>query len=131
MSEKIKKLTNPFDKSIPGYTKLSGWPKEPAFPEQIKGICLYRDGGTVGVTIKGKNGKDIEFFFDRELGRLCYGKHHTHSDAAFIEVGTEFEKEVFSYLEAARKKLNTHIFCVSDIKMFNECFQKAKVYSGV
>lgn len=123
-------MNDPFDKSIPGYTELSKWPKSPGFPETITGIWLYRDGGTVGVTITGKNGKDIDFFFDRVLGRLCYGEHDTKSDAAYIKVGSKLEKEVYSYLEEARKKLNIHVFQVSDIKLFNECFQKAKVYSG-
>ncbi len=128
---KRKNIADPFDKSVPGYTEVYGWPKEPGFPEEIRGIWLYRDGGTVGVTIKGKNGKDLEFFFDRALGRLCYGEHHTESDAAFVKKGSEFEKEVYSYLETARKKLTTHVFSVTDIKLFNECFQKAKVYSDV
>ncbi len=128
---KRKNIEDPFDRSVPGYTELSSWPKEPGTPEEILGIWLYRDGGTVGVTIKGKKGKDIEFFFDRVLGRLCYGEHHTEDDAAYIKKGSVFEKEVYEYLESARKKLNTHVFSVSDIKLFNECFQKAKVYSGV
>lgn len=128
---KFEKSIEPFDRSLPGYTELSSWPKEPGIPEEIRGIWLYRDGGTVGVTIKGKKGKDIEFFFDRALSRLCYGEHHTESDAAYIKKGSVFEKEVYTYLETARKKLNTHIFSIEDIKLFNECFQKAKVYSGV
>lgn len=124
-------MNDPYDRSIPGYSELSEWPKKPGYPEQLLCICLYRDGGTVGVTIKGKNGKDIEFFFDRFLGRLCYGEHEAKSDAAYIQNGSKFEKEVYSYLETARKKLNTHMFDISDITLFNECFKKAKVYSGV
>ena len=124
-------MSDPYDRSIPGYTELSEWPKKPGYPEQILGIWLYRDGGTVGVTTKGKNGKDIEFFFDRFLGRLCYGEYETKSDAAYIKKGSIFEKEVYSYMEEARKKLNTHVFSKSDIELFNDCFKKAKVYSGV
>lgn len=128
---KYKNMKDPFDRSIPCYTELSSWPKQPGTPEEIKGIWLYRDGGTVGVTIKGKNGKDIEFFFDRMLGRLCYGEYHLESDAAYIKKGSVFEKEVYEYLETARKKLNIQFFSVYDINLFNDSFQKAKIYSGV
>ncbi|PCJ11806.1 MAG: hypothetical protein COB04_18625 [Gammaproteobacteria bacterium] len=128
---KHKVIPDPTDRSIPGYAELSTWPKLPGSPEEILGIWLYRDGGTVGVTIKGKIGKDIELFFDRVLGRLCYGKYHTDDDAAFIKKGSDFETEVYEYLEIARKKLNTHVFLKSDIKLFNDCFKEAKVYTQV
>jgi hypothetical protein len=128
---KRKNDVDHFDSSVVGFTELSGWPKEPGFPEEIVSIIPYRDGGTVGVVIKGRNGKDIDFFFDRILGRLCYGEYETKSDAAYIKKNSPFEREVYEYFEAAKKRLNTHVFSLSDIETFNECFQKAKVYSGV
>ena len=124
-------MGDPFDRSVSGYTELSVWPEEAGYPEEILGIWLYRDGGTVGITIKGKRDKCIEFFFDRYLGRLCYGEYETKSDAAFIKKGSKLEKEVYSYLENARKKLTSEHFRISDIELFNERFEKAKIYSGV
>ena len=43
-----------YDRLISGYAELSGWPIQPSYPEQILEILVYRDGGTVGVTIKGQ-----------------------------------------------------------------------------
>ena len=123
-------MSDPYDRSIPGYTELSTWPMLPGYPEEILCITVYRDGGTVGVTIKGKTGKDVEFFFDRFLGRLCYGEYETKRNAAYIKCGSVFEKEVFSYLEAARKRLSLVQFQKSDIEIFNEYFKKAQVYAG-
>ncbi len=96
-------------------------------------LSTYRDGGTVGVGIKGKKGNhSIDFFFDRFLGRLCYGKDETKFDAAYIKRGSKFEKEVYSYLQTARKRLNPDKChpAILNIELFDKCFQKAKVYSG-
>ena len=50
---KREKSIDPFDGSVPGYAELSSWPKEPGIPEEIRGIWLYRDGGTkVDPTVK-------------------------------------------------------------------------------
>ena len=119
------------DDSIPDYRELSSWPIPPAFPAQILGIWIYRDGGTVGVTIQGHQGQAIEFFFDRFLGRLCYGLSETETDAAYIKKGSTFEKEIFDYLESARKKLSLADFSTSKIQIFNEYLTRARVYSGV
>ena len=123
-------MSSPFDRSIPGYTELSKWPQQPGYPEKIISICSYRDGGTVGVMIKGENGKGIEFFFERFLGRLCYGAYETKDDAAYIKKGSKFEGEVYLYLEAAGKNLSPSFFQTSDIDTFNQCLKKAKIYSG-
>ena len=129
---KKDKNRNPrLDAEIPGYPEIYHWPKQPVFPEEIIDILIYRDGGTVGVTIKANDGDRIEFFFDRELGRLCFGQHHTDDSAAFVKMGSPFEKELYSYLENARKRLDINTFSVNDIQVFTECFNKAKVYSGV
>ncbi|TCI01069.1 hypothetical protein EZV61_19325 [Corallincola luteus] len=119
-------MTDPFDRSIPGYTELKGWPKPPVYPESISEICLYRDG-TVVVSIQGS----MDFFFEPNLGRLCYGDSHKADNAAFIKKGSHFESELYSYFETARKKLSIEEFSLSDIKLFNKCFKRAKVYSGV
>lgn len=131
MMSRKQTLNKIYDRSIPGYTELSGWPIQPSYPEKILAIIIYRDGGTVGVTIQGKKGQDIEFFFDRFLGRLCYGECEKADDAAYIKKGSQFEKEVYAYLEAARKKLNSHIFSISSISTFNKYFKKAQIYCGV
>lgn len=119
-------MREPVDSSIPGYSELTGWPELPLYPEKITEICLYRDG-TVVVVIHGGLG----FCFEPNLGRLCYGESHRDDNAAFIKKGSPFEAELYSYLEAARKKLSTEEFAKSDIKLFNNCFSRAKVYSGV
>ena len=129
--KKDKNITPRLDAEIPGYPEIYGWPKQPIFPEEIIDILVYRDGGTVGVTIKANGGDRIEFFFDRELGRLCFGQHHTDHSAAFVKVGSPFEKELYSYLDNARKRLDINTFSANDIQVFTECFNKAKVYSGV
>ncbi|MCK5855696.1 MAG: hypothetical protein KAG56_10780 [Sulfurovaceae bacterium] len=124
------KKKEPFDRAIPGYTEVSTWPIQPDFPEEICGIWVYRDGGTVGITIKGKNEKNIEFFFERVLGRLCYGLDEKKDNAAFIKKNSILEKEIYNYLESARKKLNTRMFSKSEIQLFNNCFRKYQVYTG-
>lgn len=126
-----KKTQDPFNRSMPGYTEVSVWPDAPGFPEEIKSILVYRDGGTVGLTIKSQKGKGIDFFFDRVLGCLCYGICETADDAAYIKKGSIFEKQVFEYLEVARKRLSTHVFSKPEIQIFNQCFEKAKIYSDV
>lgn len=118
-----------FDRSIPGFTELLDWPKEPGYPEEISRISLYRDGPVV-VSIKSTTGDDIDFFFEPTLGRLCYGRGHRKADAAFIRKGTIFEKEVYSYFEIARRKLSIRNFSVIEIELFNDCFNTAKVHSG-
>jgi hypothetical protein len=126
-----KNNQDPFDRSIPGYTEVSVWPEAPGFPEEIKGIWVYRDGGTVGLTIKSQKGKGLDFFFDRVLCRLCYGMYETVDDAAYVKKGSIFEQEVFEYLEVARKRLSTHVFSKPEIQIFNQCLEKAKIYSDV
>lgn len=126
-----KNNQDPFDRSIPGYTEISVWPEAPGFPEEIKGIWVYRDGGTVGLTIKSQKGKGIDFFFDRVLCRLCYGMYETVDDAAYVKKSSIFEQEVFEYLEVARKRLSTHVFSKPEIQIFNQCLEKAKIYSDV
>lgn len=124
-------MSSPFDRSITGYAELSEWPYQPGYPERITSISFYRAGGTVGVTIQGKNGKGIEFFFERFLGRLCYGEYETKDHAAYIKKKSSFEKEVYLYFEKARKKLSPSFFQASDIDAFDQCFKKAKRYSGI
>ncbi|MGB1252090.1 MAG: hypothetical protein ACPG8W_15840 [Candidatus Promineifilaceae bacterium] len=124
-------MTDPHDRSIPGYPELSKWPRKPGYPAEILGIWIYRDGGTIGITIKGAGKQDIELFFDRVLGRLCYGLYETKNDAAFIKKHSAFEKDAYAYLEKAGRRLTTKAFSLHQIETFHECFQKAKVYSGV
>ncbi|MFM2477723.1 hypothetical protein [Celerinatantimonas sp. MCCC 1A17872] len=119
-------MSEPFDRSIPGYTELTDWPKPPLYPEKITEICLYRNGAVVVVIHGG-----LSFNFEPSLGRLCYGESHRDENAAFIKKDSPFEAQLYAYLEAARKKLSHEEFSVSDIKLFNNCFSKAKVYSSV
>ena len=83
-----KKASNElYDHSIPGYTELSAWPIQPSYPAKILEILVYRNS-SVGVTIKGKNGKPIDFFFNRFIGHLCYGEDERENNAAYIQKGS-------------------------------------------
>ena len=119
------------DNAMPGYPELSDWPIKPDLPAQIIEILIYRDGGTVGVVLKGNKGKGVDFFFDKFLGRLCFGDYHTATDAAYLKKGSKLEKEAFEYLEFARKKLSTQKFSKSQIQVFNQYFKRAQIYSSV
>ena len=124
-------MTNKINYSIPGYPEISDWPVKPALPAQIIEILIYRDGGTVGVVLEGNKGKGIDLFFDRFLGRLCFGDYHTAADAAYLKKGSKLEKEAFEYLEFARKKLSTQRFSKLEIQVFNQYFKKARIYSSI
>jgi hypothetical protein len=65
------------------------------------------------------------------LRRFCYGMNETVDDAAYVKKGSIFEKEVFEYLEVARKRLSTHVFSKPEIQIFNQCLDKARIYSDI
>jgi hypothetical protein len=94
------------DASVPAYSERYDWPTPPVLTLRIKDFGRYRDGGpqggTVFVDLEDSAGTVFPFFFDRFLGRLCYGtSHHGSDDAAFIRRGSKFESEVFSAIETA------------------------------
>src|SRR6185295_15868038 len=98
------------DSSIPGYAELDDWPREPAPPLHIKDFGRYRDGGPRGgsffVDLEDSYGTLFSFFFDRFLGRLCYGSElNDGDDAAFLKRGSRIEAEAFSLIESSANQL--------------------------
>ena len=96
------------DESIPCFREVSEWPVQPKRPGRIVEFGRYRDGGPRGgtfyVVLAGANGVDAPLFFDRFLGRLCYGASaESGSDAAFLKRGSKIEIEAFELLELASR----------------------------
>lgn len=94
-----------YDTSIPCFAELDDWPITPHQPLIINSFGRYRDGGPQGgtyyVDLKDAVGIYIPFFFDRFLGRLCYGStYETGDDAAFLKPGSKLEREAFALIEA-------------------------------
>ncbi|WP_367344626.1 hypothetical protein [Stenotrophomonas bentonitica] len=91
------------DTSVPGYPELSDWPTAPAPPVHISNSGRLRDsgpqGGTYYVDLVDSRGTLYPFFFDRFLGRLCYGSYESQSDAAFLRRGSRIEEEAVSLIE--------------------------------
>jgi hypothetical protein len=118
-----------FDTSIPGYAELSDWLIPPNYPVRITFFGRFRDGGpqggTYGVELEDAEGNRIPFFFDRFLGRLCYGNtHETGEDAAFIKVGSKFEKEAFALIESLATSSEEY-------KEIMQKLEQAKIYSEI
>jgi Zn-dependent M28 family amino/carboxypeptidase len=93
-----------FDNSIPGYPELLDWPRAPVPPIQIANCGRYRDGGPQGgtyyVDLVDAEGNRFAFFFDRFLGRLCYGSAtESGHDAAFLRRGSRIEQEAIALIE--------------------------------
>src|SRR4051794_16141347 len=94
------------DSSVPGFPELDDWPTPLVRPACIEAFGLYRDGGPQGgtfyVALRDAAGQAFPFFFDRFLGRLCYGRTHDGGDdAAYIRKGSRLESEAFAAIEAA------------------------------
>jgi hypothetical protein len=84
---------------------MDDWPIPPVFPVRVSDCGRYRDGGPQGgtyfVDLMDSAGNVFPFFFDRFLGRLCYGTHDGTDNAAFIRKGSKLESEAFAAIEAA------------------------------
>ena len=85
---------------IPCFRELSDWPTVPALPFRISHFGRYRDGGpqggTYAIDLVDSAGAKFPFFFDRFLGRLCYGGNfECGDDAAFIKKGSKLQMELF------------------------------------
>ena len=91
------------DESVPGFAELSDWPFTPRPPVRIADYGWYRDGGPQGgtfyVDLEDAEGRRIPFFFERFLGRLCYGSaYETGDDAAFLKKGSRVQSEAFAII---------------------------------
>jgi hypothetical protein len=87
------------DTSVPGFPEMDDWPTAPVPPFRLHAFGSYRDPDpwcTAYVELKDSAGNVYRFFFDRFLGRLCYGSSDEGDDAAFIRRGSKFESEAFS-----------------------------------
>lgn len=117
-----------FDTSIAGYAELSNWLIPPSYPVRISFFGGYRDGGPQGgtfcVDLEDAEGNKFTFFFDRFLGRLCYGRSFEKGeDAAFLRVGSKIEKEAFALLEslaAASKEYEEIVKKLERAKIYTE-----------
>jgi len=86
---------------IPGYHELDDWPAPPAAPMRIANFDVVRGGGYV-LDIVDAKGTRFPFFFDRFLGRLCYGSGDEHSDdKAFVTSGSKLSSDVFEICRSA------------------------------
>ena len=107
-----------FNYSVPGQPELGTWPSTPEPPFHIDSCDRYRDGGpqggTLEVVLADGNGFLYPFYFDRFLGRLCYGMYYDE-ESTFIQQGSDFEKEAFAIIEFAaqghdqEKEILTHL----------------------
>lgn len=88
---------------IPGFPEISEWPVEPLLPFRICDFGIYRDPSphcTLYLDLVDSNGLVFNFFFDRFLGRLCFGKiADDDDDAAFIKKGSRIQTDVFDIIE--------------------------------
>ena len=96
----------PLDRSIPGFAEIDEWPVTPTPPLSIEQFDCYRDGGprggTVFVVIADSAQQKYQIFFDRFLGRLCFGAtHHEDDGAAFVKVGSPLESSIIDFLDHA------------------------------
>jgi len=93
------------DTSIPGFRELCDWPTPPARPFRLglHGGMREMVGGsrnTYYVDLIDDRGATYSFFFERFLGRLCFGSRDEESeDAAFLKKGSSLQIEVFQVLE--------------------------------
>ena len=92
----------PMDDSsqIPGFCEMDDWPTPPVRPLSLVFFDAVRGGGHV-LDIADASGTRFPFFFDRFLGRLCYGAKDEHSDdAAFVTSGSKLASDVFDVCES-------------------------------
>jgi hypothetical protein len=92
------------DTFVPGFPEMDDWRTAPEPPFRLHAFGSYRDPDpwcTVYVELKDSAGTVYRFFFDRFLGRLCYGWSDEGDDSAFIRKGSKFESEAFSAIESA------------------------------
>ena len=90
------------DDAIPGFAELSDWPIPPTLPLRIGDHGSYRDPRpycTYYLNLIDSQGAKYCFFFDRFLGRLCYGQSDEDDNAAYLKKGSVLQIEAFSIIE--------------------------------
>ena len=86
---------------VPGFPEISEWPVSPSMPLRIGNFGIYRDPGphcTMYVDLVDSGGAVFTFFFDRFLGRLCFGRIDDDKDAAFLKKGSRIQMDVFAII---------------------------------
>jgi len=86
---------------MPGSPEISEWPVPPSMPLRIGNFGIYRDAGphcTMYVDLVDSDGTVFTFFFDRFLGRLCFGSIDDDQDAAFLKKGSRIQIAVFAII---------------------------------
>lgn len=87
---------------VPGFTEITEWPVSPSTPLRIGDFGIYRDPDphcTMYVDLVDSDGNVFNFFFDRFLGRLCFGKIDDNQDAAFLKKGSRIQTEAFTIIK--------------------------------
>lgn len=87
-----------FNPYPPGYRELDEWPVTPKPPLSLADFGGWRNGGAYFKLIDSA-GHEYDFFFERFLGRLCFGWDEDADDAAFVKVGGALEREVLEILD--------------------------------
>ena len=79
---------------IPGFREISDWPSPPNHPLRIAYFGAVHDREFV-LKFTDADGAGFSFFFDRELGRLCFGSSDEHADdAPFVTAGSTMSTDV-------------------------------------
>jgi hypothetical protein len=119
------------DYSLSGYPEISDWDIPPKPPFNICWIPIFRCGG-IAVTIEDSNKTQYTFFFDKFLGRLCFGAEGEQEEtAAYIKVHSKLEKESFPAIEnAIKNEIKKWSAEYHELSLLKECLEKAKVYAG-
>ena len=87
------------DDPIRALAEVAEWPRAPKGRLQIHAVEKRPDGGardgTVLVVLLDVDVSRINLFFDNFAGRLCIGNGPKDPDAAFVQHGSELERELF------------------------------------
>ena len=79
---------------IPSFREIGDWPSPPNHPLRIAYFGAVHDREFV-LKFTDADGAGFSFFFDRELGRLCFGSPDEHAaDAAFVTTGSTIAADV-------------------------------------
>ena len=94
------------DSSVPCFAEIDDWPEPVNGQVRLGAFGRMRDGGPQGGTFYVEliaSKVTYPFFFDRFLGRLCYGADEHAKDAAYLKRGSRIEQEAFELLENLAK----------------------------
>lgn len=109
-----------YDRSLPGFPEIGDWPVLLSEPVRIRSHGYCRSG-SYDVDLEDAAGVRHPFFFDRSLGRLCYGTRDDTDDAAFLKRGSRLQREAFALLESLAGQS-------SEFVELRECLERARTW---